>query len=140
MTKYPAVCEWCGHPLDEDEMESPLHSKDSKIICDECYRNEYTHSCPLCEESFSEDFFQKISPQYLLVSEYASEGTSTPTGIYKITEYPFYADGVTEAHLIETSLQHVSDIPKGFNEGEHFGDIFYVCDNCMQRILTNKDK
>jgi len=124
-------CAMCREELNEEEIKSPQIDEEGHVVCDACFEDKYTHLCPICEEYFDEDFTKKISPSGLLVSEYAAESVNMESGIYEITAYPFFCDGIIELELIETSINRVGDLPDEFNQDEFAQDIFYVCDGCM---------
>ena len=128
-------CSICGESLNEEEIGSPRKDKDGRIICDACFDDKYTYLCPICEEHFTEDFTKDISPKYLLISDYASEQMYTESGIYEITSYPFFRDGIIEMSMIETAINRIGDSPKDFDEDEFISDIFYVCDECVKKQL-----
>ena len=129
-------CSICGKELDSEEIESPRKDKAGRIICDECFDDKYTHHCPICEEHFDEDFTKKISPKYLLISDCAAEAMYINSGIYEITKYPFFREGMIEISMIETALDRIAHLPKDFDEDEFFSDIFYVCEECGKKQLT----
>lgn len=123
-------CTECKEELDEEEAESPQRDKDNNILCDRCYEEQYSHTCPICEESFDEDFSKEISPEYLLITEDASEDLYLAPGIYEITSYPFFRDGMIQTSLITSAIRKILDPPKVVYEN----DICYVCENCVEKI------
>ena len=127
------ICEYCEEVLDEEEQEAPREDKAGNIICDKCFEEEYMFTCPICGELFEEDFSKSISPQYLFISEYAGEDVGISPGVYEIIAYPFFADGVVEAHIFKNALCRVLGIPSSVNVAEDYGDIFYVCEGCVEK-------
>ena len=125
------ICEHCEKELDEEEQEAPREDKAGNIICDKCFDEKYMFTCAICEELFEEDFSKRISPQYLFISEYAGEDLNISPGIYEIIAYPFFADGVIEIHIFTSALRRVANVPPSVNESEQYGDIFYVCKECV---------
>lgn len=126
-------CTVCGDELDLEEVESPCVDKDGDIICDECFEDKYSYMCPLCGEMFDEDFSEKISPKYLLILEYAGEKLGVGPGIYEILSCPFFADGMIEMYLYKTAINKTSALPDDLNEDDLWSDMYYVCDECVEK-------
>ena len=123
-------CTNCGEELDPEEEESPQRNKSGNIICDRCYEEKYSYICPICEERFDEDFSKEISPEYILVTENAGKSLYITPGVFKITTYPFYSDGMIEMSLIKTAIRKVADLPEGICKD----DIHYICEDCVKEI------
>lgn len=123
-------CSLCGDNLKEEEIESPKTDKDGSLLCDECFENKYTHSCPICEEWFDEDFSAKITPKFLLVLPSVGENVGLDAGIYEIIRYPFYADGITEMHIYKGAVKRICDVPSDI---EDCYTLYYICDGCARR-------
>jgi hypothetical protein len=128
-------CTKCGDILDSEEEESPQRDKDNNVICDRCYEEQYSWICPICEEKFDEDFSKEISPEYLLITEGAGEDMYLAPGIYEITSYPFFRDGMIQTSLITSAIRKILDVPKDTCKD----DIYYVCENCINKI-KNKER
>ncbi len=79
------TCSWCGNKIENDSWCKDPKDK-RRYICDDCYRDNYTEDCPLCE-----DYYEKseIADAFCLAPETAKDMGMKP-GIYKIKEYPFY--------------------------------------------------
>ena len=138
--KSERICTNCGDKLNEEEAESPQIDEDGSVICDHCFEDQYSHRCPLCEDIFDEDFSESISPKYLLLTKYAAEELGFDPGIYEITSYPFFADGITEIHLFRTAIKKIADLPSDFNEDNLFSDICYVCEDCVKKLVISEKK
>lgn len=133
-------CTLCEEELDEEETESPRVGKDGDVICDRCFDERYSYTCPVCEEEFREDFSVKISPKYLLITEYASEDIGIDSGIYEILSYPFYTDGVIEIHIFKSAMKRISGLPNDLDEDDLWSDIYYVCDDCIKKMSLGVDQ
>jgi hypothetical protein len=136
MTEQPQTtlrrtCTLCGDELDQEEIEFPQKNKDGAIICDRCFDDRYSHLCPICENNFSENFEEQISPKYLLVTKDVGEEFGIESGIYEIIAYPFFADGITEWHLITSALKRIADIPEDFDDDSM--TLHYICDECVKK-------
>lgn len=125
-------CTECGAILEDDETEHPNRNKSGEILCYGCFDYHYEYLCPLCGESFYEDFEQEISPKYFLCTEDAAIDLSIEPGIYEIVKYPYYADGLIEVQLYKDAVKWICEIPSDFNNDEHIGSIHFPCDNCMK--------
>jgi hypothetical protein len=130
-------CTVCGDELDPEEVESPRRDKDGDIICDHCFEEQYSYTCPICEEMFDEDFSEKISPKYLLITTYAGEELGVDPGIYEIVSYPFYADGLIETHLFKSAVKKIADLPDDLDEDNLWCDEYYICDECVEHVLID---
>ena len=129
-------CTECEEELDEEEVESPRRNKNNDIVCDQCYEEQYSHICPICEEIFDEDFSKVISPKYLLITEDASEDIYLSPGIYEIVSYPFFRDDTIEITLIASAMRKILDVPKDVCES----DVYYVCEDCVEKIKNEQTK
>lgn len=130
------ICDVCSKPLTDEEQESPREDKDGGILCDECFENEYTHRCPMCEDLFDEDLTVGISPKYLLITDYVSDYFGIEKGIYEIISYPFYRDGIIEMSVIKSAVTWVCELPIDI---ENSAELFYVCDSCVKKIQYEQD-
>ena len=133
-------CTGCETELNAEEAESPRIDEDGGLICDQCFKDKYSHLCPLCEETFDKDFSVKISPKHILVTKYAAEELGFDPGIYEIISYPFFADGITELHLFASSIKKIAELPGDFNEDDLIGDIHYVCEECAEKEEAKPQK
>ena len=131
------ICTICKEELNTEEIDSPHKNKNGDIICDQCFKDKYTYLCPLCENNFDEDFTKKISPTYLLISDYASEWVGVDSGIYEIVAYPFFYDRMTTLDIIPKAVNLIADLPDDFNEDDFFFELFYVCNDCVEKQLSN---
>ena len=127
----------CGYGEESDlqETESPYTNDDA--ICDPFIEEKYSYTCPICGEAFDEDFFERTSPQYLLVTEYASEKLNINSGVYEILSYPSLVNGLVEMHLFESAVKRISDLPNDIDEDNLWSDIYYVCDKCVGKMRAN---
>ncbi len=78
-------CNSCGDDLEGEEIDSPRKDRDGTVLCDECFENEYTHRCPICE-----DLGAKISPRCLMVLKSVGDNVGLDDGIYEIVHLILY--------------------------------------------------
>ena len=130
-------CTICEEELNEEEIDAPYKNRDGDIICDACFKDRYTHTCPLCEEHFDVDFTKHISPTYLLISDYSAEYVGSPSGVYEIIRYPFYYAGMCDIFMKAASLKRIADLPDDFREQDFYSDIFYVCNRCAEKLTDD---
>lgn len=128
----PSQCSSCRDDLEGYEIESPYHDKDGTILCDKCHEDKYQHLCHICEDFFYEDMDAKISPKYIIVLE---DGNGVPTGIYEITSYPFFVDGMIEYHIFKNAVKRICDAP---SEIESHYEAGYICDKCANELLESE--
>lgn len=129
-------CSSCGDELEGEEIESPRNDKDGTILCDDCFEDKYTHRCPVCEELFDEDFDEKISPKYLIVLPSVGENVGLASGIYRITRYPFFADGMIEFHIFKDAVNRICNIPSDIDDCY---TLYYVCNECVTKARLEQD-
>lgn len=132
------ICTKCNRELDEEEIESPKKDEYENIICDSCFEKLYEYHCPLCENTFEEDFSKPISPQYFIITEEGEEDFLGDAGIYKILSYPFYADGMIEFHLFTSAIKKVADLPTEFDKNEFYNSMYYICDECTKKYMEKQ--
>ena len=133
-------CTECETELNAEEAESPRVDEENHILCDRCFKDKYSHLCPLCEETFDKDFSEKISPKHILITEYAAKNIGLNPGIYEITSYPWFADGMIEIQIYESAIKKIAELPGDFNEGDFVADIHYVCEDCAEKEEAKPQK
>jgi len=131
------ICTKCDSPLEPEGEESPRRDQNGNIICDRCYNDCYIHLCPICEESFYEDFNKEISPKYIIFTKDAEVNHVTEAGLYEIISLPFYADGMIETTLFKDAIKRLGDIPQDFDESNLHYSLYFVCNSCVKKILKN---
>jgi hypothetical protein len=80
-------CTSCGKSLFKMGDFPDISIKDSEILCEECYDEEYRETCPICEESYDIKYF---TSDYIVISENVATEVRKKPGIYKILERPFF--------------------------------------------------
>lgn len=130
-------CTNCGSTLEPDEEEASRKDENGKIVCDQCFDDKYQHLCPICEEYFWEDYNKKISPTHLIVTKQAEENHVSKAGFYEIVSLPFYADGIIEAHLFESAVNKLSDLPTDFDDSDLHYPLYFICESCAEKMLKN---
>ena len=115
MRKHTKTCTWCKKRLDNEEVETPKLSEDNEVICDDCYDEEYMSFCPLCEDRFEtpktvEDGYYYLITEYRCGSDTC--GKKIKRGIYKITKFPFFADGIIEGVYFSNVFKRIRFLTK----------------------------
>ena len=124
--------------LDLQKTDSP-HTN-SNTIHNPSIEEKYSYTCPICGEAFDEDFFERTSPQYLLVTEYASEKLNIDSGVYEIMSYPSLINGLIDENLFDSAVNRISDLPSYLDDDDLWSDIYYVCDKCIEKMRDNHPK
>lgn len=57
-------------------------------------------------------------------------------GAYRIKHFPYYADGMIEGYLIESSLERIGDVPAGVDFLGY--PCTHLCDECSKKTLSSK--
>jgi hypothetical protein len=116
-------CEDCGCEYDDDE-------EGTEEYCSACYSENHTYLCCFCEES--EDNLD-AEHKFLVVfdADVPTIGNELTPGIYRITRFPYFADGMIEAHLYSSSLERVADLPEGHTENWQMYPCGHLCVACQ---------
>lgn len=95
-------CDGCGSLIDSwGEHVEWVHSKEQRL-CESCYQAERAFQCCACDEHDCHDGPGRLA---VLTEE---KGNLSP-GLYRITRWPFYADGMIEGYLFESSFERVME-------------------------------
>lgn len=93
-------CDACDHLGDSHgENFEYVESKEQRL-CESCYRAERAYQCCKCE---NHDYHEAPGRLAVLTKK---EGRLKP-GLYRITSWPFYADGMIEGFLFESSFKRI---------------------------------
>ena len=101
--------------------------------------------CPLCEDRFKtpntvEEGFYYLITKYRCGSDVI--GKTLRTGIYKITEFPFFADGMIEGHYFSNGFKRIRFLTKeevkDVKKNCYHDDV--VCDECALKGQTKQNK
>lgn len=127
-------CSWCGDPLDAEEAENPRKDPHGDLICDECYHDHFEFTCSQCEEGEDIEHQGAIGSVTVVYEEVSGLGEKVKPGVYRITKWPYYADGVTECYLIENALTRITDVPEGWTNADGC-PCGHLCRTCQALLL-----
>lgn len=67
-----------------------LSIEDNEVLCEDCYRDEYMETCPICEDSFDKP--RTAADNILIISKEAIEeyGLQIMPGFYQVKKWPFF--------------------------------------------------
>ena len=150
-TATATVCTWCGEELDDEEAESPRLDDADKVICDDCYRDEYEYTCHWCEESEDMEHHCEVGSLFVLYESvdaqpphsrkpwYSQKRYKMRPGIYRITRWPMYYDGIIEGGLYAWAFEWFGPLPEKW---EDRSDGYYpcgpLCRSCQRKIKHAK--
>ena len=99
-------CSNCGESI--FDLNDFPEIKDDKVICEDCYREEYMTTCPICEEDYEND----KESDYFFITKNTTRDARKPIGLYKAVERPFfYGDCVTGFDgFYEGAIVQVNDL------------------------------
>lgn len=108
--KKAVACSFCGEELDNYQAESPMLDPNDKLpVCDECYHEKFEFTCCGCQE------YGDVAEQhkFLVVFEEGIDtcGPTLAPGLYRIVEFPYWANGMIEGHLYSSSLKLLRPLP-----------------------------
>ena len=58
-------------------------------------------------------------------------------GFYEIIKLPFYADGIIEAHLFDSAINRLGDLPQDLDEDDLHYSLYFVCEDCVKKMLES---
>lgn len=151
-TTREVACEWCGESLTEEEIDTPSDCDDR--ICEECFFEHYRFTCHFCQgyedkekECAIGTLFAIWEPTparepYCLDGNYPDwfdfESRMMLPGIYRITQWPMYWDGVIEAGLYASAFERVGDLTKEMqDQGGYAGySCGPLCGDCGKKFSS----
>lgn len=122
-------CGGCGDLFDSYCEHSEYVQARGHTLCESCYRAERAFRCCACDNHDCHD-----APGRLAVV--AEEVQGLPPGLYKITRWPFYADGIIEGHIYEDTFERVGDAPESADTDGY--PIGFLCSDCEKTSLSNE--
>lgn len=114
-------CDGCDDLVDSwGEHIEYVTSKEQRL-CESCYRAASAYECCACENHDCHS-----GPGRLLVV--TKETQSLSPGLYKITSWPFYADGMITGHVFDNVLEQVGAVPE--DADTHGYPMGFLCAAC----------
>lgn len=118
-------CESCDHIGDSWSENFEYVESKGQRLCESCYQAEHAFHCCMCDNHDCHE-----APGRLAVMT-RGEG-KLKRGLYRITSWPFYANGMIEGFLFEGSFERVGEVPKKANtDGYPMG---FLCVECEKVI------
>lgn len=118
----------CCDSLADEHSEFVRYVKSKKeFLCESCYQAEQAYECcgAHCD---NHDCHEK--PGRLVVMTEEVQGMEA--GLYRIKDWPFYANGVIDMYVHENALERVGELPPGVNtDGYAMG---FLCSECEKKI------
>lgn len=120
-------CEECDRIVDSWGEQIRYVESEGKHLCESCYSAVHAYECCACDKHDCHD-----APGRLAVLG-GEVGRLTP-GLYRIPQWPVYADGMIEGFLFEGSFERIGEVPPGVDlEGYEMG---FLCADCEKLALT----
>ncbi len=143
------LCTYCGHQLDEWEVEEPYTDDYGDIMCDECYKENYQDYCGLCEEYYDKP--TKPEELFFVVSKEASTEVSMSSispGIYQTIHWPYFmgATGFGFETLFESSIRLVRELDINSMLSKLYSNYHKeiganeICPECVEKYTNIKYK
>ncbi len=120
-------CEECGELADSWSQNIEYIESIGKRLCEGCYQSKHGFACCACENHDCH-----TAPGRLAVV--AQEVQGLLPGLYQITEWPFWADGMISGYLYEDTFKHVGEVPEKADTGDYA--IGFLCVECETAINT----
>ena len=117
--------------------EEPYTDHSGQVICEECYREIYEYDCCFCGDS-EDDFDGEHQHKMLVVftDEFADHSWDpVPSGIYLITDFPYYWSDMMSGGLFRRSLERVRDVPSEYRDRDYDYPCGHLCLYCQKKML-----
>lgn len=112
-------CSWCETLLDSEEKGSPHRDNEGRIICDDCYNDEYRFNCAKCGELVDLD-----GAKFFILT--FGGNNNVDKGVYEILKFPFYVSNVIGTDEIDSQcVKKVREVSE-----EEIGCNGYICSDC----------
>ena len=101
--------------------------------CEDDISDEDTFTCAVCQEYGHEHGVG----QAFAVVDAEDAGLEAGPGLYKITHWPYYADGMVTGYLIKGAWERVGPLPDGVDVETEGYPCAKICDVCRDKLLTS---
>lgn len=108
-------------------------------MCDECHMEEYRDDCNRCANIVDKTELESRVGELIALLDRAPGLTSyLEPGYYRVTEWPFFANGMITACFYESSLQRVGDLEQSTADlVKYFPCAISLCAECRQSVSLN---
>lgn len=120
-------CGNCGDIFDSWSENAEYVDALGKMLCESCYRAMGCYQCCKCEDH---DLHNGPGRMAVLTQR---EGKLRP-GLYRITRWPFYADGMIEGYLFESSFEKIGELPSKIETNGY--PMGFLCQKCETGLDT----
>ena len=137
------ACSYCSDQLDEDEIENPYVDDCDEIMCDDCYKEHYMETCPICEEWYE----KPTNPEetFFVVSKEASEECEVEAGFYQVTDFPYWlgATGFGFEMLFKNAIKliracDINSMLQKLHRGSEKIGADECCSECVKKYTEKK--
>lgn len=126
--KKPAVCEWCGDELDEEERKFPRE----KGMCDDCFHEKREFRCCRCGNHELKGYQHRFL--VVFVDGYG-ENSDIPLkrGIYEIVDFPYFGGSMLGGgHFFDRCLRQLKPaVDWASSDGYPSG---HLCRDCVRKL------
>jgi hypothetical protein len=137
-------CTSCGKSIFEMDDFPEISIKDSEVLCEDCYSENYRNTCPICEDSYD---IKEFTSDYLVISEDLAVETKKKPGIYKILERPFFFGNILSGFdaffdnaielVVHIRINEFKKIDCGDGCCEVGSDI--ICPECIEKFVRKSN-
>lgn len=107
-----------------DSAEGGISSPHLGQLCDGCM--EGVVRCGICEE---------YDDQHRMLAVVNGEEAGMDPGLYLITSFPYYWDGIIEGHLRRDCLEKIGPVPDDVDEG---WPCSHLCRSCQKKVTRDQ--
>ena len=139
------VCDGCLESV--FEMDDYPFIREGRCLCEDCWEEEYTERCPVCEELYEKDE-QEGKDEYFFITPGFAKETSKEVGMYKVLEKPFFYGDIVCGFdgFYSDAIEKVNDLDieaylqKEYNNPDLHVPVDIMCPECAKKYLEIGNK
>lgn len=133
------ICDRCGAEFQDEPFR-----RDGECLCEECYLEEHTRVCPVCEEHFEPD---ESDGEHFFITKETSETARKPVGMYRVLKHPFFHGNCVEGFegFFDGAVEQVNDLDIEAHLSKKYGghvevSTDLICPECAAKYKAIQQK
>lgn len=122
------LCDDCKQMYDTWNNFDHYITRTGERLCESCSDAKAVYHC--CIAGIDEPDYHEAPGRMMVVTE--AVGNVEP-GLYRITDWPFYSDGMISMDLFKDVLTRIGDVPEDADTGDYA--IGFICQKEEQKII-----
>ena len=126
------VCSRCGAEIEDEPFK-----RNGECLCEECYLEECTQTCPVCEEHFEPE---EGGSEHFFITKKTSRITGQPVGLYRVLKHPFFHGNCIDGFdaFYKDAIEQVNDLDIEDYLSKKYGEdtevsTDIICPDCAAR-------